>query len=221
MPDILQLGSEQIDSLLLAYYNDLDELTRQALAGRVREDDFRREMERIVRAALLLAFVTGGADVTTSPEAERKLREQIRLQLNSIDVLADDIYSGRYSRRAVRDARPGLPMQTADEGRAKLLNRLALWTFTLGGVYHAGQTFAPSFLVNGVPTEPTYVWRYDPSKKHCTDCARLNGVVLTADEWRRAGIDPQSPDLECGGWRCGCYRELTDQPSIGLENVPI
>ena len=64
--------------------------------------------------------------------------------------------------------------------------------------------------------EPRYTWRLGATERHCSDCLRLNGQTHTASEWTRAGIRPQSPDLECGGWNCDCSLELTDTASEGF-----
>ena len=55
-------------------------------------------------------------------------------------------------------------------------------------------------------------WRLGATKIHCEDCSRFNGKVKRASQWQRAGIRPQSHDLECGGWRCLCVLESTDEP---------
>lgn len=49
-----------------------------------------------------------------------------------------------------------------------------------------------------------YMWQFGATEKHCKDCARFNGQIHRASEWRAAGIRPQSPDLECGGFNCDC-----------------
>lgn len=52
--------------------------------------------------------------------------------------------------------------------------------------------------------DPWYRWELGATEKHCKDCLHLNGQIHRASEWRAAGIRPQSPDLECGGWNCDC-----------------
>lgn len=57
------------------------------------------------------------------------------------------------------------------------------------------------------------VWRFGDAD-HCTTCAELDGIVASASEWQEAGVSPQSPPnekLECGGWRCQCSLEPTDE----------
>jgi hypothetical protein len=58
------------------------------------------------------------------------------------------------------------------------------------------------------------VWRLGGTEEHCVTCSALDGVVAFAREWETAGIKPQSPpnpNLDCGGWRCDCSLEPTDQ----------
>lgn len=101
-------------------------------------------------------------------------------------------------------------------GWERLASRLGLWVNTAIGAFTSGQVDAEP--VPGEP-EPRYTWRLGATEQHCGDCLRLDGVTLTASEWARAGIKPQSPQLECGGWRCDCRLELTEAASIGFENV--
>ena len=55
-------------------------------------------------------------------------------------------------------------------------------------------------------------WVYSPDKEHCADCERLNGIVASAEDWGNYRLAPQSRDLACGGWRCGCDLKLTSKP---------
>lgn len=56
------------------------------------------------------------------------------------------------------------------------------------------------------------MWMLGVRKEHCGSCTRLNGRVYRASVWAKYGIAPQSRDLECGGWRCGCRFEQTNLP---------
>jgi hypothetical protein len=221
MPDIIQLDDPIIDPQLTLYYERLDELTAAALAGLIREDEFKEEMRRITETAILLIFLLAGGDQSITG-AERALNEQFRIARNSIEMLGDDIYSGRYSARG--EARPGRPVQTAVEGQAKLKNRLTLWTITLAGVDAIVKTHTPAQFIDGQFREPNYVWRRGPTKEGCKDCVALDGVVLSASEWRQLetlGLRPQSITLICQGYNCACSLNPTTEPSIGLENVSV
>lgn len=57
------------------------------------------------------------------------------------------------------------------------------------------------------------VWVFGDTD-HCETCMELNGIVAFASEWSVAGVKPQSApndNLQCGGWRCKCSLEPTDQ----------
>lgn len=56
------------------------------------------------------------------------------------------------------------------------------------------------------------VWRLGKTEQHCKSCLKLNSKVKRASQWDAANIRPQHPDLECGGWRCDCSLEQTDEP---------
>jgi hypothetical protein len=101
-------------------------------------------------------------------------------------------------------------------GWDRLISRIGLWINHAIGAYNSG-------VIDSEPEpgqqEQRYTWRLGATERHCSDCLRLNGTTLTASEWARAGIQPQSPQLQCGGWRCDCRLELTEAESIGFENV--
>ena len=79
----------------------------------------------------------------------------------------------------------------------RLAGRIAnLWRRAFEGVFSKGQVYDRS--------NRYYRWQLGNTEKHCSDCLHLDGQVHTAEDWRLAGIRPQSPDLECGGWNCDC-----------------
>lgn len=219
MANIGKTGNKEADERIEKYQAELIALTGLALAGDIDESAFEAEMERVVFAMILLMFLLAGGN-TDTPGAADDLNEQRQIASNSIRMLADDLFNGRYSAR--EKASPGRPVQTADEGKDKLLNRLVLWTFSAASLYAIGQLSTGEVLnpKTGQREEPRYRWQYGDTD-HCTDCLALNGVVLAASEWKRIGIRPQSPDLECTGRRCQCKFMLTDEPSVGIGNVRI
>jgi len=76
-------------------------------------------------------------------------------------------------------------------------------------------------LIEGELQEPRYVWRLGATEKSCVDCLFWNGKTLTASDWRRTGIAPNSPDLACNGYRCRCVLLETDEPGLGFANVQL
>ncbi|MCA9366883.1 hypothetical protein KC887_01295 [Candidatus Kaiserbacteria bacterium] len=208
MADLPEID-ETIDPQLQAYYDQLVALTAAALAGTVDEQGFVERMERIVLAALLLAYLLGGGTAATA-EDDEKYQERIEQNRNSVEVLAADIYSGRYSKS---------DKQTADEAASKLDSRLSLWVIGLAAVYDLGKNQQPdTIIVNGEVVEYTETWRVGPTE-HCNTCLALDGVSLTPSEWVALGLEPRSPDLDCGGWNCLCSRQPEGRPSDGLANV--
>jgi len=76
-----------------------------------------------------------------------------------------------------------------------------------------------------ITTRPNdhFIWRLGATEEHCSTCARLNGVVATAAEWQASGVRPQHPPnpyLECGGWRCDCRYQYTEEP-VTRGGIPI
>jgi hypothetical protein len=219
--DLVLPGIVTVDEQLASYYTDMDELTVAALAGRVDEQQFKKEAERLAMAVLVLLFLLGGGDQAKQQTA---LTERIQKQKQSIDLLADDIYSGRYSARTAEQVKPGRPEQTADEARAKLLNRLVMWVTAVYAGYNIGRIFQSPRLdmETGQLVEPAEQWRRGATKEGCTDCVTLDGVVLTVSDWQRlyrAGVYPQSGDLECTGRYCLCTLTPTDLPAENINGV--
>lgn len=55
-------------------------------------------------------------------------------------------------------------------------------------------------------------WVLGARREHCSDCVRLNNRVYRASTWRKYDLYPRKSSLECGGWRCGCEFEATNDP---------
>ena len=207
------MGDETLDPELRRYYEELDALAEQARQGEIDKETFRRNARRVALAAILALFLLGGGEEDVEGAAA-VLAEQERVAREAVDKLSEDIYNGDFSER---DETADTPGQTDETGRGKLDTRLALWTGTAAAIYALGQVHKPpTENAAGELEEPRYTWRLGNTIQHCTDCATLNGQTHTADEWRRAGISPQSPDLECGGWNCDCRLEQTEAASIGF-----
>jgi hypothetical protein len=65
-----------------------------------------------------------------------------------------------------------------------------------------------------------FIWIYGDTT-HCSECEKLNGVVLTSREWREGKYHPQQPpndSLTCGGWKCRCRLEKTKKKRTGLPS---
>ncbi len=167
-------------------------------------------------AAIALAFALGGGSEDVEG-AEARLDEQRRIARESADQLADDIYSGEFDEQEATDDQTA---RTDEQGRDKLLARVGLWAVTMAGVYSMSQVHTPPVVTEDadgveVVEEPRFIWRLGNTVEHCVDCLDLDGRVHTAAEWRDAAIEPQSPDLACGGWNCDCRFIRTEAESVG------
>jgi hypothetical protein len=88
----------------------------------------------------------------------------------------------------------------------------SLWTRAHEGVYATGQTRDRQ--------DNWYMWRLGATEKHCKDCLNFNGQIHTATEWANAGVRPQDPSLQCGGWNCDCRFELVPgYEGTGVGNI--
>lgn len=218
MADIPQIRDPALDPQLASYFRQLDELTALALAGEIDARLFQQELTRIVGTALRTAFLLAGGDLG-DPAAAQALDNELAQQRNSIKVLTDDIYNGRYSERSAADALPGLPVQTAVEAAEKLQTRLTLWVFRAAWVYEIGKNFGPRTAVqDGALVTVTETFRTGPTE-HCRTCLALDGATLTLAEWNELGLWPRHPGLACGGWNCLCTRVAEGRPSDGLASV--
>jgi hypothetical protein len=91
--------------------------------------------------------------------------------------------------------------------RGTIYNRLELWVNRYNAVKNKSKTETCA--------DQKLVWKLNAlriSKEHCSSCLKMAGKVKRASQWQAAGVAPQSPDLECGGWRCACALVPTDEP---------
>ena len=105
---------------------------------------------------------------------------------------------------------------TGEEAVEKVGYRLNLWQNVGKRIFNKGLIEAP--VVKGLE-EKRYRWQLGATEQHCEDCLRFSGKVLTASQWKSIGIQPQSRDLQCGGWKCDCVFIESDQPSVGLDGI--
>lgn len=198
MPDnILRLDSPAIDAKTEEYYAALMALALLAMQGKINKREYARRQQYLAQQAILAAFLMAGGDLS-NPAAAAWLAEQNRIVALSSSKIAKDIYNGRYS--PITDA--GNELQSEEEGKEKLLERLALWTFVLGAATHRGELIKPGWEADIYGT-----WQFGATERHCSTCATYNGVRLLRSEWASLaakGVEPQGRGLQCGGWRCDC-----------------
>ena len=89
-----------------------------------------------------------------------------------------------------------------------LLSRAGLWA------NRYSEAYGNAVLLINSNNGGRMIWKLGATEQHCSTCAGLNGIVAFAREWDELGVHPQgAPNdiLECGGWRCDCSLEATDQ----------
>lgn len=175
---------EDLDDLMAEYGDELDSLVTAANGGKISQSKFNKEMEAIVAALLMAAFLRGSrlSEEGLSKRLRAEVGEEIKLNLDAVRGLSDDIYAGRYK-----------PDELGEEGADR---RVELWVGTLGMMYAQGQMHRRD--------DPKFAWRTG-STESCETCASLSGRVRTAKEWLAGPYYPRSRSLKCGGYRCRCY----------------
>jgi len=147
-----------------------------------------------IRRAYTNAWNAGAATCGILPE-ELTTNERIRLQ----DEINSEIsHILPFGNDIVKNSK-------ANNGKlGPLLKRADMWA----GRFHAIQSIATVV----VCPDGKSMWIYDPTKEHCTDCAKLHGRVYRNSVWDRYGIHPRSRLLACEGYKCGCKRIPTTEP---------
>lgn len=179
------------------YTNELTRIVRERWMGGLDLASFETELRTTVELGLERSWATGLRDCGINPdeatEAEREiLRNEIVEASNAFAGFADWL---------------GAQVENENVGfdSARVRQRINIWANRYRSVYHAAKAMACG--------DKKFKWVYDPEKEHCADCAKLHGRVYRASVWAKYGIHPQHPDLECGGWLCGCRFEETDEPA--------
>ncbi len=186
----IQTGDGEVDETLLAYYDELRELTSEARKREIERLAFVGAMTAVVVRYLRRLFLIGtGTDDIPDETAQSDFDEERRLHEERVPELAEDIYGGRYD----ENEDDGI---TDDAAAAMLAARVALWANKAAGIHSLGQLHNPAVI--------KYIWSLGNTVHHCDDCLRLDGQVHSRAAWLSSGYRPQGSNLECGGWRCDC-----------------
>jgi hypothetical protein len=196
---VKQIDREEEES---DYRDELSALIEQAIDGELEQDEFEDRVVEITVALILLFFLLGSkrsfSDISSDYEMQRIIADNERIARESARRLGNDIYVlGRYT---ATDERPEDAIEQAIDSRA------TTWANTLAGIFALGQLFRSD--------NPFLEWQVGPTE-HCEDCARLNGQIHTAEEWRMSGWTPQARHLECHGYNCQCSLVESQGPARG------
>jgi len=176
------------------FARDIKDIVRAFWRDEIEYYDFIDGMYEIVVAGYERAWAEGAATCGILPD---------EFTSDELDLLDEMIYATWY---------PSISFADQIEANRKALggklqplyNRAELWVNQYGAVKAIAQSIACR--------DQKLMWIRNPRKNSCEDCINLDGRVYRASIWDRYGIYPQSPELGCGGWRCGCRFIVTDEP---------
>ena len=173
------------------------------------------QMGDVTKRYFRIAFYDGAKEcgiLEDEVTIDEKLTFANRLttELVYIPGFMHDVYDGRKA--GAGDQRP-----ENERPLAVFFQRAEMWANRYTQVLDLGKTLACK--------DRKLMWVLNPAKENCITCQKLNGKVKRASQWQAAradGIYPGSPHLACGGYRCGCVLQPTDEPlSKGrLPSVP-
>jgi len=204
-------GNEEHNREMRRYFAAILALALLFIDGRINRQQYTSRQIELTEAALVAGIVAAGG-VLTADKAIAYLREQRIIGIEGTRQLANDLAAGRYT------PTDELPADIAD---TQLRNRLGLWTFTAGSAYAIGQLVRPPTLVNidgvVIDLEPHYDWIFGATEKHCRDCLPFEAAGIRPQSYWDARPQPQSPNLDCKGFRCDCwYREVSVEEVLAL-----
>lgn len=177
--------AEREQLALSEYQKHMKALAERAQNGELGQEEYEQQMLDLAVMFLLAMFLLGARlkrDEVTDEE-RAALAVHIEAHQTAVVGLATDIYSGRYD-------------EENDPDGSKLNGRLLLWVGGAAAVLTLGRTWRRD--------NPRQIWRRDPSKDSCRDCVERDGMIKTAEQWRKETKIPRSTALECHGVRCGC-----------------
>jgi hypothetical protein len=175
----------------------VDSLVRDLYNGDITEGDFQDAMFSLIEVQFQRAFNEGmrnnGLDPVNdmTPEWDAEYQRMVTDQLQYIEQFAKDIVDGKNNG------------QSKDEFMA----RADLWANQYQSTVNEAQMITAD-------NKDKFKWTLGATENHCTTCSQLDGIVAWAEEWEQSGFHPQqAPNdlLECGGWRCDCSLEPTDE----------
>lgn len=190
--------AEMFDRQLWSYSLEL-------FRGEVTDSEFETDFISAIENQLTRAWNEGADEVGVSIEDMTEddlgmLQGLITDEIGYLTGLAVDIID-------IIDETQGMDEKDAlNEFRSQFRSRIDIWAskydemVNRAKIHFGGKT--------------RMVWRLGATEEHCNSCSALNGIVAYAEEWDKSGVTPGesgSSVLECGGWRCDCRLEETDE----------
>lgn len=177
-------------------------------------DDFRANLRSAVRGLWSGALSEGEFVTAFNDTIDVRLREAYNNVANRYGIAEDEfteqeqnwidnfiveqiLQTGNFTDTILENQKPNGTL-------TPLLDRVELWSNRYNQVENNASTFFGE--------NQKLIWSVSPNKVHCRNCGRLDGYVKRASQWRDYPLEPQSSNLACGGYKCGCSLDETDLP---------
>jgi hypothetical protein len=173
-------------------------------SGAISRDQFEGSMITTIDGGLHDAFAEGAKECGITEEdytdvEQRAIQEAVTSEIEHLDALIDDVQTN----------------SRANKGKLEpLYQRAELWILRYMDMRNQGKVMACS--------DKKFKWVLGQTE-HCATCAKLAGLVHRGSQWRDYVLPQNAPNdqLECGGWRCQCSLELTNErASTRYPSVP-
>src|SRR5512139_970619 len=163
--------------------------------GALSRDDFVQVMSVTIMDGLEAAFAEGAKECGIeagdfTDDEMRAINRIVDAETEQVDDFADYIIEHNKG--------------TGSKLQLLLDTRIPMWQLRYMDIVNQGKTMACA--------DKKFKWVLGDTE-HCATCAKLAGLVHRGSQWRDYVL-PQNPPndlLECGGWRCGCSLEMTDE----------
>ena len=127
--------------------------------------------------------------VDISPEERVRLQQIITQETNQLAPFLDTIEAN----------------SKANGGKlGPLMSRAKMWANRFNDAENQARQMAQN--------DPILEWILGPTEEHCGSCSKYAGKKKRASAWARAGIRPQSRELECKGFNCLCFFQPSEGP---------
>lgn len=211
MSQTYKSGDEEFDRRVDEYFALILALALAYRSGKITRKVFETEHIRATEAAIVAGlFISGG--VVSHPLAKKFLLENRTIAINSARKLSQAIQRGEFTAVDIDGGDDEAAAAEEEMVLQKLINRLTLWTFTVGAARVIGILTSPPRPVRnedgGVDViEPMLTWVLGETE-HCTTCFEAASYGPKPQSYwanlAAVGIMPQGGGLECGGWNCQC-----------------
>lgn len=185
------------------YRYDIAEAARDLWKREINADVFYGRMVVIIQEGLWRAWLQGAAQVGVTEEEltdEERIRAQeyVQEQLTYVPAFGEWLL---WAGDVIRDERTGMMLPRVPV--TGVLQRVTMWAEVYGHVLTEARLKASLDLKSRWIVGNT---------EHCIDCATMEGRVYRNSTWIRYNILPKVPELACGGFRCACRLEPTNDP---------